>query len=321
MHTVAAVANQGALTFDLAVPCEVFGWDRSYLGVEWYDFIVCAADPPPLRTCTGFTIDTPYGLDDLARADTIVIPGWSDPEHPPSDDLVAVLREAHARGARIASICIGAFVLGASGLLDGRRCTTHWAFADLFARKFPNALLDPDVLYVDEGDVLTSAGTAAGMDLCLHMVRKDHGAEVANGVARRVVMPPHREGGQAQYIERPVPDVGDDALQRTCRWALEHLDEPLGVEELARQALMSTRTFSRRFRAAFGVTPGEWLLQQRISHAQRLLETTDHSVDRIAHACGFGTATTLRHHFGERLRTSPNAYRRTFRGDGAAVGA
>jgi transcriptional regulator GlxA family with amidase domain len=321
MHTVAAVANQGVLTFDLAVPCEVFGWDRSYLGVEWYDFVVCAADPPPLRTCTGFTIDTPYGLDDLARADTIVIPGWSDPEHAPSDELVAALLEAHGRGARIASICIGAFVLGATGLLDGRRCTTHWAFADTFARRFPRARLDPDVLYVDEGDVLTSAGTAAGMDLCLHLVRKDHGAEVANGVARRVVMPPHREGGQAQYIERPVPDVGDDVLQRTCQWALEHLDEPLGLEALARHALMSTRTFTRRFRAAFGESPGEWLLQQRIAHAQRLLETTDHSVDRIAHACGFGTSTTLRHHFGERLRTSPNAYRRTFRGNHVAVGA
>lgn len=315
MHTVAAVANQGVLTFDLAVPCEVFGWDRSYLGVEWYDFKVCAADPPPLRTCTGFTIHTPYGLEDLAAADTIIVPGWSDPDHPPSAELVEVLRDAYARGARIASICIGAYVLGAAGLLDDRPCTTHWAYADELARRYPRARVDPNVLYVDDGQVLTSAGTAAGMDLCLHMVRSDHGAEVANGVARRVVMPPHREGGQAQYIERPVPAAGEDSLQRACTWALEHLDEPLTVDDLARRALMSTRTFSRRFRAAFGVTPGEWLLQQRIGLAQRLLESTDHSVDRIAHAAGFGTATTLRYHFAERVHTSPNAYRRTFRGE------
>lgn len=321
MHTVAAVANQGVLTFDLAVPCEVFGWDRSYLGVEWYDFKVCAADLPPLRTCTGFTIETPYGLDDLARADTIIIPGWSDPDHEPSPELLEVLRDAYARGVRLASICVGAFVLGAAGLLDGRRCTTHWAYADQLASRFRGAHVDPNVLYVDDGQVLTSAGTAAGMDLCLHMVRLDHGAEVANGLARRVVMPPHREGGQAQYIERPVPDVGDDALQRTCEWALRRLDQPLGMDDLARQALMSTRTFARRFRAAFGVTPGEWLLQQRIALAQRLLETTDHGVDRIAHACGFGTATTLRYHFAGRLQTSPNAYRRTFRGHATPVSA
>ena len=191
MHTVAAVATQGVLTFDLAVPCEVFGWDRSYLGVEWYDFKVCAADPPPLRTCTGFTIDTPYGLDDVATADTIIVPGWSNIDDAPSTQLVEVLRDAYARGTRIASICIGAFVLGWAGLLDGRPCTTHWAFASEFARRFPKARLNPQVLYVDDGQILTSAGTAAGMDLCLHLVRNDHGAEVANGVARRVGCDPH----------------------------------------------------------------------------------------------------------------------------------
>lgn len=319
MHVVAAVANQGVLTFDLAVPCEVFGWDRSYLGVEWYEFLVCAADPPPLRTCTGFTIDTPYGLEELARADTILVPGWSDPDHRPSAELVSALQDAHRRGARIASICIGAFVLGEAGLLDDRPCTTHWAYADQLAGRFPHARVDPDVLYVDDGQVLTSAGTAAGMDLCLHLVRKDHGAEVANGVARRVVMPPHREGGQAQYIERPVPETGDDGLQVACAWALTNLDRTIGVEDLARQAAMSTRTFARRFRAAIGTTPGEWLLQQRLLHAQRLLETTDHGIDRVAHAVGFGTATTLRYHFAERLGTSPNAYRRTFRGEPAGL--
>lgn len=314
MHTVAAVATQGVLTFDLAVPCEVFGWDRSYLGVEWYDFKVCAAEPPPLTTCTGFTIDTPYGLDDIASADTIVVPGWSSVEQEPSEELLDVLRAAYSRGARIASICIGAFVLGWAGLLDDRPCTTHWAFVDDFARRFPRARLDPRVLYVDDGQVLTSAGTAAGMDLCLHLVRADHGAAVANGVARRVVMPPHRDGGQAQYIEQPVlPVRGDDVVRQAMAWALARLDEPLSVEQLSRHVATSVRTFARRFRAETGTTPGEWLLQQRLMRARTLLETTDFSVDRVAHESGFGTAAALRHHFADRLHTSPNAYRRTFR--------
>jgi transcriptional regulator GlxA family with amidase domain len=315
MHTVAAVATQGVLTFDLAVPCEVFGWDRSYLGVPWYEFKVCAAEAPPLRTCTGFTIDTPYGLDDIAGADTIVVPGWSGIEHEPSPELLEVLREAYARGARIASICIGAFVLGWAGLLDGRPCTTHWAFADDFARSFPRARLDAKVLYVDDGQVLTSAGTAAGMDLCLHIVRSDHGAEVANGVARRVVMPPHRDGGQAQYIQQPVlPQQRDDSVREAMTFALQRLDEPLSVEQLARHVACSARTFARRFKAEVGVTPGEWLLQQRLLRAQRLLETSDLGIDRVAHAAGFGTAAALRYHFSDRLHTTPHSYRRTFRG-------
>jgi transcriptional regulator GlxA family with amidase domain len=315
MHTVVAVATQGVLTFDLAVPCEVFGWDRSYLGVEWYDFKVCAADPPPLRTCTGFTIDTPYRLDDVAGADTIIVPGWSSLDDEPSAELLDVLREAYARGARVASICIGAFVLGWAGLLDDRPCTTHWAFADEFARRFPRARLDPRVLYVDDGQVLTSAGTAAGMDLCLHIVRRDHGAEIANGVARRVVMPPHRDGGQAQYIEQPVlPRQRDDAVRQAMAFALARLDEPLGVEQLARHVAVSVRTFARRFKAESGVTPGEWLLEQRLVRARRLLETTDLSVDRIAFQAGFGSVAALRYHFSDRVGTTPAAYRRTFRG-------
>lgn len=320
MHTVAAVATQGVLTFDLAVPCEVFGWDRSYLGVDWYDFKVCAADPPPLRTCTGFTIDTPYGMDDIASADTIIVPGWSSIDDKPSDRLVEVLRDAYARGARIASICIGAFVLGWAGLLDHRPCTTHWAFARDFARLFPLARLDPQVLYVDDGQILTSAGTAAGMDLCLHLVRSDHGAEVANGVARRVVMPPHRDGGQAQYIEQPVlPRQGDDGVRRAMQWALSRLDEPLTVEQLARLAAVSVRTFARQFRLATGCTPGEWLLQQRLLRARALLEKTDFGIERVAHEAGFGTAAALRYHFADRLHTTPTAYRRTFRGSPAVV--
>jgi transcriptional regulator GlxA family with amidase domain len=283
--------------------------------MEWYDFRVCAADPPPLRTSTGFSIDTPFDLEELARADTILIPGWSDPDHEPSRVLVEALQSAYERGTRIASICVGAFVLGAAGLLDGRRCTTHWAFADDLARRFPLAHVDPNVLYIDEGQILTSAGTAAGMDLCLHLVRKDHGAEVANGVARRVVMPPHRDGGQAQYIDQPLPaDPDDEALRGTCSWALENLDEALDVAVMAKRAAMSPRTFARRFKAATGTTPGEWVLQQRLALAQRLLETTDLGVDRVAHQSGFGSATTLRHHFQHRFHTSPHAYRQTFRG-------
>lgn len=315
MHSVVAVVNEGCLTFDLAVPCEVFGWDRSYVGVEWYDFKVVAADPPPVRTVTGFTIDTPHRLDALADADTIMIPGWSDPDVLPSPDLIAALRDAYHRGARLVSICIGAFVLAETGLLDGRPATTHWAYADKFRARYPRVRLDPKVLYVDDGQLLTSAGTAAGMDLCLHLVRLDHGAEVANGVARMVVMPPHREGGQAQYIDQPVSAPGRGSeLQATLEWALTRLHQPLSIDVLARHAAMSPRTFARRFRQVTGTTPGEWLIEQRITMARRLLESTDQTVDWIAHRCGFGSAATLRRHFVERLHTSPRAYRLTFRG-------
>jgi transcriptional regulator GlxA family with amidase domain len=317
MHTVAAVVNQGCLTFDLAVPCEVFGWDRSYLGVDWYDFKVVAAEPPPIRTATGFTIDTPHRLDALETADTIVIPGWSDAGVPPSTDLIAALRSAYDRGTRLVSICIGAFVLAEAGLLDRRPATTHWAWADRFRSRYPQVALDPKVLYVDDGQILTSAGTAAGMDLCLHLVRLDHGAEVANGVARMVVMPPHRQGGQAQYIDQPIAAPGRGGeLHPTLEWALTQLHEPLSVDLLARHAAMSPRTFARRFRQITGTTPGEWLLEQRINLARRMLETTDQTVDWIAHQCGFGSAATLRHHFAERVGTSPRAYRYTFRGSG-----
>ena len=320
-HTVAVVACHGVAPFELAVACEVFGIDRSDLGVPWYGFKVCAAEPPPIRTSAGFSIDTPYGLRDVVSADTVVVPAWngaSAPDCTPPAPLLDALRAAHRRGARVLSVCSGAFALAAAGLLDGRRATTHWMHTDELARRYPEVKIEPGVLYVDAGDVMTSAGTAAGIDLCLHVVRLDHGAEIANAVARRMVVPPHRDGGQAQYVEAPVPaQPGPDLFGRTLAWMQEHLDESLSVEDLADRAAMSPRTFARRFRATTGTTPHQWLLQQRIVLAQRLLETTDDPVELIARQCGFGTAAGLRQHFRRVLATSPLVYRRTFRRLGA----
>jgi transcriptional regulator GlxA family with amidase domain len=320
-HTVATVICHGVAPFEMAVPCEVFGIDRSELGVPWYRHLICAAEEPPIRSSQGFTIDTPYGLADVVKADTVVVPAWGahnfDSEPPPA--LLDALRAAHRRGARILSVCSGAFVLAAAGLLDGRRATTHWMHAEDLAERYPEIDVDPDVLYVDEGDVMTSAGTAAGIDLCLHVVRLDFGAEIANAVARRMVVPPHREGGQAQFVEAPMTsgEPGSDRFAATLEYMLEHLDEPLSVEAMAEQAAMSPRTFARRFRSTTGTTPGQWLVRQRVLLAQRLLETTDDPVELIALRCGFGTAAGLRLHFRRVLDTSPLVYRRTFRRIGA----
>jgi len=313
-HTVAVLATDGTAPFELAVACEVFGIDRSdHLGVPWYRFMVVAGDEPPIRTKAGFSIDTPYRLADLRRADTIVVPMWY-PDEEPRPELLDALRAAHARGTRMLSVCSGAFLLAAAGLLDGRRATTHWMFTDDLAARYPRVRVDPGVLYVDDGDVLTSAGTAAGIDLCLHVVRKDHGAEIANAVARRMVVPPHRDGGQAQYIADPVPPcTGTDLFTDTMTWMLEHLDEQVTVEDLAERSAMSPRTFARRFRAVTGTTPLQWVLRQRVLLAQRLLETTDEPVERIATQCGFGTAAGMRQHFTRFVHTTPQAYRRTFR--------
>ncbi|HVM01622.1 MAG TPA: helix-turn-helix domain-containing protein [Acidimicrobiales bacterium] len=313
-HTVAAVVAHGVAPFELAVACEVFGIDRSDLVDPWYRFVVCAAEPPPIRTSAGFTIDTPHGLDEVRRADTVIVPAWAPCDRPLPAGVADALRTAHRRGARMLSVCSGAFVLAAAGLLDGRRATTHWMHADRLAERYPSIDVDPKVLYVDEGDVLTSAGTAAGIDLCLHVVRLDHGAEVANAVARRMVVPPHRDGGQAQFVEAPVPDGGgDDSLAATLGWMLEHLDRRVTVDDLARRAHMSPRSFARRFRAATGTTPHQWLLGQRVLLASRLLETTDQPVELVARRCGMGSAASLRAHFSRLVGTSPLAYRRTFR--------
>ncbi|WAU81860.1 helix-turn-helix domain-containing protein [Streptomyces sp. Qhu-G9] len=310
MGTVAVVATDGMLHFELSVACEVFGSAPAGVDVAWYDVEVCGAGAVQVGR---FRLEPDRGLDRLACADTVLVPAWADVDEDPPGDLVDAVRAAHEAGARVASLCTGAFVLAAAGLLDGRRATTHWAHTEVLAARHPRVEVDPDVLYVDNGSVLTSAGKAAALDLCLHLVRLDHGSSVANAVARRLVVPPHRAGGQAQFVAAPVPSRDDHPLAALLPWAAERLDQPLTVEDLARQAGMSSRHLGRHFRAATGTTPLQWLLSQRISRAQELLESTDRSVDAIAEATGMGTATTLRRHFNRTLGVPPDAYRRTFR--------
>jgi AraC family transcriptional regulator, transcriptional activator FtrA len=316
MHTVALVIFDQISPFEMAVPCEVFGTDRSEMGMPNYRLNVCALEEGPLRTKAGFTIEAPYGLSKLREADTIVVPAWRDIDETPPAELLEAVRRSYARGTRIASLCSGAFILASAGLLEGRRATTHWMYTDTLAKRFPNVEVDPSVLYIDEGQVLTSAGTAAGIDLCLHLVRLDYGAEVANMFARRMVIPPHRDGGQAQYVQAPMPARSDEGLlTETLAWAHANLGEPLTVAAMAQRARMSTRTFARRFREVTGTTPLRWVLNQRILAAQRQLETTDTSVDWIAQECGFGTGATFRLHFKRVVGVSPTDYRKTFRRD------
>lgn len=313
-HVISVAVTDRIPVFELAVPCEVFGIDRSDIVKPWYDFRLCAAEPGPLRTTAGLTVDTEHGLRDLLDADTILVPACSRAvQVAPPDELLDVLREAHGRGTRLVSICTGVYLLAAAGLLDGRRATAHWMNAIDFAYRFPAVQLDPAVLYVDEGDILTSAGVAAGLDLCLYVVRGDCGSEIANRAARRCVVPPLREGGQAQFIERHLPEPGDDGTAAARAWALTRLDRPLDVASLARHARMSTRTFARRFTAETGMTPARWLTQQRLDYARQLLETTDLPVERIAAQAGLGTATTLRQQMRTHLGVAPLAYRKTFR--------
>lgn len=314
-HLVAVVALPNLHAFELAVACEVFGLERPELGVEWYDFALCTPGGGTVQAHGGFTLSSPHGFDVVAeRADTVIVPGMPEPHDKPHTELVEALRIAWERGARLVSFCSGVFALAAAGVLDGRCATTHWMFATELDRMYPQVKVRPDVLYVDEGQVLTSAGTAAGIDLSLHIVRRDHGASVANGVARRMVVPPHRDGGQAQFVSPPVPDIDDiDHLGPTLDWMVEHLAEPLNVELMAAHALLSARTFARRFKDATGTTPHEWLTARRLQHAQHLLETTDLPVDRVAAEAGLGSGANLRLHFDRVFGTSPTAYRRTFR--------
>lgn len=313
MHTVALVVFDQIPLFEMAVPCEVFGVDRSEMGVPNYRFLICSAESGPLRTKMGFGVEAPHEISVLREADTVVVPAWRDVDEVPPEDLLEALRRAYGRGTRVVSLCSGAFVLAAAGLLDGRRATTHWMFAEKLADRFPAIEVDPSVLYVDEGRILTSAGTAAGIDLCLHLVSIDYGAEVANVFARRMVVPPRRNGGQAQYVRTPVAENPDEGpLTETLAWAQANLGEPLTVADMARHARMSSRTFARRFWEVAGTTPLRWLLNQRTLAAQRRLETSEGSVERIAQDCGFGTSATFRLHFRRAVGVSPTDYRKTF---------
>jgi AraC family transcriptional regulator, transcriptional activator FtrA len=313
MSTVAAVIDQGALTFDFAIPCEVFGLDRSDIVDPWYEFLVVAAGRRRIKTQTGFFMEAPHDLTALSRADTIILPGWSDPDDEPSDALKLALVEAYERGARLAALCTGAFALAATGLLDGRRATTHWMYAERLHRRHPRVVLDPNVLYVADDRLMTSAGTAAGIDLCLHIVATDHGVDVAATVARRLVMPLFRAGGQAQYVDTPIAHPHEHGLSALLDWGRAGLGAGMSVEALARRGAMSRRTLTRRFQAAVGMPPGQWLQRERLRLAQRLLETTDNPIELVARRAGYDSPATMRAQFASRLRTSPRAYRATFR--------
>ena len=313
-HRVAIVLYEGFTAFELGVACEIFGDDRWVApGEPWYRLFICGDNPGPLTSDSGFQIIVPYGLEAMKTVDTVIVAPTYQP-FAVSDAVFDALRQAHARGCRMLSLCGGAFVLAEAGLLDGRRAATHWTECEELARRYPGLSVDPGVLFVDEGDILTGAGSAAGIDLCLHIVRQDYGSELATRLARQLVVPPQRDGGQAQYIDTPLPSLDDsDLLSETVAWMQCHLDEQLSVEDLAAQAAMSPRTFARRFQAATGTTPHRWLQTQRIKLAQRLLETSDLAIEVVAAKSGFSTAANLRKHFGRMVHTSPQAYRQAFR--------
>ncbi len=309
---VVALAAPGVAPFELGIVTEVFGLARPELGLEeWYEFAVCAERPGVQRASAGgFGFLVEHGLEALKGAGTVVVPGWAGE---PSTTVIDAVRAAHANGARIVSICSGAFLLAAAGLLDGREAATHWRYADALRARHPDVRVNAAVLYVDGGDVLTSAGSAAGIDLCLHIVRTDHGSAVANAVARRMVIAPYRDGGQAQMVELPMPaHPADDPVARVMQWALARLHEPLPLERLAGEAHMSVRTFNRRFRRATGATPGRWLIEQRVRASLPLLEASTEPVEHVAARVGFATAATYRQRFGEVMHTSPTGYRRAF---------
>ncbi|AXB43859.1 GlxA family transcriptional regulator [Amycolatopsis albispora] len=319
---VAALVRHGVMPLELGIVHQMFGRAATPDGEPLYEVVTCALTPGEVRTDADFPIHVAAGPEVLDRADTVLVlashePDATETEGRLPDDLAAAFARIRP-GARIASICTGAFVLAAAGLLDGRRATTHWKSAADFRRLYPRVDLDPDVLYTDNGDVLTSAGEAAGIDLCLHMIRRDHGVAVATEVAKTTVVPPHREGGQAQYISLPVPEERTSSTSAARAWALAHLDRPITRNDLAKQASMSVRTFTRRFSDEVGMSPARWLTQQRVERARRLLEETDLPVDRVAEESGFGTASSLRQHLQATLGVSPSSYRTTFRG-GLAV--
>lgn len=318
---VVALVYDNLCSFEFGCAAEVFGLPRPEVGPDWYSFATAAVEPGPITAMGGLRFEASGGLEVLKGAGTVVVPGWKGADVQPSAELVAALRAAYAGGTRLVTICSGVFVLAAAGLLDGRRATTHWRYAETLRQRYPRIEVDPNVLYVDEGQILTSAGSAAGLDLCLHLVRRDFGARIANQVARRLVIAPHRDGGQAQFIERPLaPSAGG----RLSQLIAELHEEPQGspsIQQLAARAAMSERTFIRRFRETTGMAPGAWLVAVRVDRARDLLETTDLSIEQVAAESGFGAATTLRHHFRSRLGLSPAAYRDRFGVAAAALGA
>jgi AraC family transcriptional activator FtrA len=310
MHTVALATAGHLLHFELGVAYEIFGNPPQEALGSWYDVLLCG---PGSVQVGPFAVEPDHGLERLVSADTVIVPACADVDEPPPPELVDAVRAAHEAGARVASLCTGAFVLGAAGLLDGRRATTHWAHTAELSARYPLAEVDPDVLYTDNGSVLTSAGKAAAVDLSLHLIHLDHGASIANSVARRLVVPPHRSGGQAQFVATPVEVGGDHRLAQLLAWVLERLDQPLTVTDMARRVNTSPRHLGRQFRSVTGQTPLQWLLTQRVRRAQELLETTDQSVASIAVAPGMGTATTLRRQFKRVVAVPPDSYRRAFR--------
>lgn len=312
---IAVLAFEGISPFHLAVPCLVFGEERADLGVPAWPLAVCAARRGPLRSAAGFTLQATHGLRKLEAADLVIVPSWRDTAERPPQAVLRALQRAHARGARIVGLCLGAFVLAEAGLLDGRPATTHWAWCDEFAQRFPQVRLDPDVLYVDDGDIVTSAGTAAGLDCCLHLLRQWVGAERANRVARRLVIAPHRAGGQAQFVEAPLPaSPRGGRLPALLEWIEAHLAQPLSVDMLAARMAMSRRHFTRRFRESTGSTVWQWLLQRRLARARVLLEASELGIEAVAAEAGFGSAVALRKAFVAVLGGPPSSYRAAFRG-------
>ncbi|QPF71808.1 helix-turn-helix domain-containing protein [Roseateles sp. DAIF2] len=311
---IAVLAFEGISAFHLAVPCLVFGEDRSALGLPRFELTVCGLQTGTLHCSSGFGITPQAGLAALQRADIVIVPAWPDHLPPAPPALLQALRRVRARGAQLVALCLGAFVLAEAGLLDGRRATTHWMAAAEFAARHPAVQLEADALYVEDEGLLTSAGTAAALDCCLHLLRQRCGAELANRLARRLVVAPHRSGGQAQFVEQPLPvSAGEQRLQQLLEWMGRHLDQRLSLDQLAARALMSRRSFTRQFRQATGTTVQHWLLEQRLARARRLLETSDRPVERIAAQAGFGSALSLRQHFQARLGLAPSAYRRQYR--------
>jgi len=309
---VVALTYDGLCSFEFACTAEVFGLPRPELGPGWYRFQTCSQDGRPIKGQYGSSMSVNGGLELLRKAGTIMIPGWQGIDVPVPQSIIDALRKAHDRGARLLSICSGSFVLAATGLLDNKRATTHWRYSEALQERYPYVRVDPDVLYVEEGQILTSAGSAAGLDLCLHLIRRDFGAQIANQVARRLVIPPHRDGGQAQFIEAPVDKRERGPLSVALERVHKCIHRPIRISEIARWAAMSERTFIRKFRAATGTTPGEWIIHERIRLAKDLLERSDLAIDQVATRSGLGTAMTMRHHFRKRVGLSPVEYRKRF---------